>query len=69
MHCNMLPTHHYTPAVEEEESSCPCLECEVPRKLLLHTDKLMPPLKIGFEKFEENKLDSATILEQEEELD
>ena len=52
-----------------EESSCPCIECEVPRELLLHTDQLMPPLEIEFDRFEENKLDSATILEQEEELD
>ena len=50
---------------EEEESSRPCVECEVPRELLLHRDQLMPPLEIGFERFEENKLDSATILEQE----
>ena len=41
---------------EEEESSCPCIECEVPRELLLHTDQLMPPLEIGFEKFEDNIL-------------
>ena len=49
---------------EEEESSCPCVECEVPRELLLHTDQLMPPLEIGFERFEENELDNATIPEQ-----
>ena len=39
---------------EEEESSCPCVEFEVPRELLLHTYQLMPPLDIGFERFEEN---------------
>ena len=39
---------------EEEESSCPCVEWEVPRELLLHRDQLMPPLVIGFERFEEN---------------
>ena len=39
---------------EEEESFCPCVECEVPRELLLHRDHLMPPLEIGFERFEEN---------------
>ena len=55
----------YSPAVEEEEESFrPCVECEVPRELLLHTDQLMPPLKIGFESFEKYKLDGATILEQ-----
>ena len=27
---------------------------EVPRKLLLHRNQLMPPLEIGFERFEEN---------------
>ena len=31
----------------EDESSHPCVECKVPRELLLHTDKLMPPLEIG----------------------
>ena len=51
----MLPTHYNTLAVEEEEdSSRLCVECEVPRELLPHTDQLMPPLEIGFEKFEEN---------------
>ena len=50
--------------MEEEESSCPCVECEVPRDLLLHTDQLIPPLEIGFKRFEENELDSATILEE-----
>ena len=38
---------------EEEESSCPCIECEVPRELILHTQQLMPPLEIRFERFEE----------------
>ena len=40
---------HYNSLVveEEEESSCPCVECEAPRKLLLHRDKLMPPLEIN----------------------
>ena len=47
-----------SPAVEEEEeSSHPCVECEVPRELLLHTDQLMPHLEVGFERFEENELD------------
>ena len=42
-------------AVEEkEESSHPCIECEVPRELLLYRDKLMPPLEIRFKRFEEN---------------
>ena len=50
--------------MEEEELSGPCVECEVPRKLLLHTDQLMPPLEIGFDMFEENELDNAIILEQ-----
>ena len=36
-------------AVEEEEvSSCLCLDCEIPKELLLHKDQLMPPLEIGF---------------------
>ena len=44
-----------SPAGEEEEkSSHPSVECEVPRELLLHRDHLMPPLVIGFERFEEN---------------
>ena len=51
---------------EEEDSSHLCVECEVPRELLLHTDQLMPPLEIGFERFEENELDNATILEEEQ---
>ena len=40
--------------MEEEESSLPCVECEVPRELLLYRDYLMPPLVIDFERFEEN---------------
>ena len=52
---------------EEEESYCPWVECEVPRELLLYTDQLMPPLQIGYKKFEENELDSATIPEEQEE--
>ena len=39
---------------EEEESSQPCVESEVPRELFLHRDHLMPPPVIGFEKFEGN---------------
>ena len=39
---------------EEEESSCPCVECKFPRELLLHREQLIPPLEIGFERFEEN---------------
>ena len=38
----------------EEESSGPYIEYEVRRELLLHRDQLMPPLEIGFERFEEN---------------
>ena len=41
---------------EEEESSHPFVECEVPRELLLHRNQLMPPLEIRFERFEENIL-------------
>ena len=51
-----------------EESSSPSVECEVPRELPLHTNQLMPPPEIGFERFEENELDSATIPEEQEEL-
>ena len=43
---------------EEEESSRPCVECEVPRELLLHTSKLIPPPVLRFERFEENKYTS-----------
>ena len=44
-----------SPVVEEEEESFrPCVEWEVPRELLLHTDYLMRPLVIGFQRFEEN---------------
>ena len=45
--------HYNTPAVEEELSGF-CVKSEVPRELLLHRDQLMPPLEIGFERFEEN---------------
>ena len=41
---------------EEEESSCPYVECKVPRELLLCRDQLMPPLEIGFESFKEKIL-------------
>ena len=51
--------------MEEEESSCPCIECEIPRELLLHTNQFMSPLEIGFERFGENGLDSATIPEEQ----
>ena len=50
----------------DEESSWPYVECEVPREFFLHTDQWMPPLEIGFERFEENELDNATIPEQEQ---
>ena len=43
---------------EEEESSRPCLEWEVPRELLLHRSELIPPPVLGFERFEENKYTS-----------
>jgi len=43
---------------EEEESSRPCVECEVPRELLLHRSELIPPPVLGFERFEENKYTS-----------
>ena len=49
----MLPTHYNTPAMAEK-SSCPCVEYEVPRELLLYKDQVMHPLEIGFERFEEN---------------
>ena len=40
---------------EGERGGCgQCVECKVLRELLLHTDQLMPPLEIGFERFEEN---------------
>ena len=44
-----------------------CIECDVPRELLLHTDQLMPPLEIRFKWFEENELDNATIPEKQQE--
>ena len=53
-------------AVKEEKLSRPSVEYEVPRELLLHRDQLMPPLEIGFERFEENELDSATNPEQKQ---
>ena len=31
---------------KEEACTCQCVECKVPKELLLHTDKLMPPLEI-----------------------
>ena len=34
--------------------------------MLLYTDKFLPPLKIGFERFEENELDNSTRLEEQE---
>ena len=40
--------HYNSPVVEEEEESFYlCVECEAPRELLLHRDKLMPPLEIN----------------------
>ena len=53
-------TVQYSPAVEEEEkeSSHPCVECKVPRELLLHRSELIPPPVLGFERFEENKYTS-----------
>ena len=56
-------TVYYSLAVEEE-SSHPCVECEVPGELLLYRDQLIPPLEIGFERFEENESDNATIPEE-----
>ena len=62
MNSYMLPNHYNSLGVEEEEeSSHPCVECEDPRKLLLQTHQLIPPLKIGFERFEENKWTSITL--------
>ena len=43
---------------EEEELSRPCVECEVPRELLLHRSEVIPPPVLGFERFEENKYTS-----------
>ena len=55
----MLPTHYNTPVVEEEEeSSRPCVECEVPRELLLHRSELISPPVLGYERFEENNYTS-----------
>ena len=53
-------------AAVKEKLSHPSVEYEVPRELLLHRDQLMPPLEIGFERFEENELDSATNPEQKQ---
>ena len=50
--------HYNTLAVEEEESSCPCVECEVLREFLLHRSELIPLPGLGFERFEENKYTS-----------
>jgi len=52
-----------SPAVEKE-SSRPYVQCEVSREMLLQTDRLMPPLEIGFERFQENELDSVTNPEE-----
>ena len=38
----------------EEAWTGQCVECKVPRELLLHTDQLLPPLEIRFERLEEN---------------
>ena len=44
MHCAV---YYDTPAVEEEEeSSHPHVECEVPWEFFLHTNQLIPPLQI-----------------------
>ena len=51
---------------EKEESSCPFVAFEVPRELLLYTDQLMLLLEIGFKRFEENKLDHATMQEEQQ---
>ena len=50
----------------EEAGTSQCVESEVPRGLLLHTDQLMLLLKIRFESLEENELDNATIPEQQQ---
>ena len=53
-------TVQYSVAVEEEEeSSRPCVECKVPRELLLHRSELIPPPVLVFERFEENKYTST----------
>ena len=41
---------------EEEGSSCPCVEFEVPRESLLHRDQLISPLESRFEMFKGKKL-------------
>ena len=38
--------------------SLSCLEWEVPKELLLHWSKLIPPQVLGTERFEENKFTS-----------
>ena len=43
---------------EEDESSCPCVEFEVPREFLLQRSELIPLAWLGFERFEENKYTS-----------
>ena len=43
--------------MEKEKLSHPYIESEGCRELLVHTDQLMPPPEIGFERFEENELD------------
>ena len=43
---------------EEEGSSRPYVECEVPRELLLNRSELIPPPVLRFERFEENKYTS-----------
>ena len=66
-----LPPHPSRPALVEGEFSqsnpqadlvsnlsLSCLEWEVPRELLLHRSELIPPLVLGFERFEENKYTS-----------
>ena len=35
-----------------------------PKEIAPNKDQLMPPLEIGFKRFEENKWDGAIILEQ-----
>ena len=51
-----------SPGVEEEEySSYPFKDKEVPRDSVLLTDKLIPPQEIIFEMFEEKKWTSITL--------
>ena len=49
------------------ELSCSYIECEVHRELPLHRDQLIHPLEIGFEMLEENELDNATIMDEQQE--